>query len=109
MLGDSYKRGVEDYRREQGERREVPNRGISPYRSSRRSSSRSPRRRSRSPIRRRSPRRDDRRRNRGDRSIPKKECRVYVSNLSFNTRWMELKDLMKKGRYPDETNHPSGY
>lgn len=94
--GDSYKRGVEDYRREQGERREVPNRGISPYRSSRRSSSRSPRRRSRSPIRRRSPRRDDRRRNRGDRSIPKKECRVYVSNLSFNTRWMELKDLMKK-------------
>jgi hypothetical protein len=27
----------------------------------------------------------------------KKECRVYVGNLSFNVRWNDLKDFMREG------------
>jgi len=55
---------------------------------SRRSRSRSPRRRarSRSPIRK----------GRGGREVRGQECRVYVSNLSYEMKWMELKDVMKK-------------
>jgi len=65
----------------------------SPTRVSRRSRSRSPiRRRSRS----RSPRRDRGGRGKGGRDIRGKECRVYVSNLNYDVKWMELKDVMKK-------------
>ena len=66
--------------------------------------------RSRSPIRRssRSPVRDDRRdRDRRDRrsagqtrnkGTKGKAFRVYVTNLCFNVKWMNLKDLMKKSK-----------
>lgn len=66
----------------------------SPTRVSRRSRSRSPiRRRSRS----RSPRRDRGGRGKGGgRDVRGKECRVYVSNLNYDVKWMELKDVMKK-------------
>jgi RNA recognition motif-containing protein len=29
----------------------------------------------------------------------KKECRVYVGNLSFNVRWNDLKDFMREGGF----------
>ena len=53
-----------------------------------RSRSRSPRRRSRSPRRGG--------RGSGPRDVRGKECRVYVSNLTYDMKWMELKDVMKK-------------
>ena len=70
----------------------------SPTRVSRRSRSRSPiRRRSRS----RSPRRErgGRGGKGGNRDVRGKECRVYVSNLNYDVKWMELKDVMKKRKY----------
>ncbi|XP_065652187.1 myelin expression factor 2 [Hydra vulgaris] len=110
-LDDTYNRGVEDYRKEQDERRDyqrslTPNhspaqRSNSPGR--RRSRSRSPlRRRSRS--RSRSPRRHRDNRSGGGyrngsnigRTVRDKSCRVYVSNLNYDTKWMNLKDFMKK-------------
>jgi len=61
--------------------------------------------RSRSPIntrRSRSHSRDRGRRDsmsnrprRGERAVSGKECRVYVQNLPYDTRWMDLKDIMK--------------
>lgn len=99
-----------------------PNRGrsYSPH-STRSSSSRSrsrsysrPRSRSRSPYHRREyrgyysrsppgPRSPSRRyRSRSPppplRRKPLKECRVYVSNLPFDTAWHELKDFMRDGK-----------
>lgn len=84
-----YDRGILDYRKEQQKiKMESPKRNRS---------------RSRSPIQRsRSPRRDDRRgrdRRSGGASIKGtkgKEYRVYVNNLNFQVKWMNLKDLMKK-------------
>lgn len=29
----------------------------------------------------------------------KKECRVYVGNLSFGVKWNDLKDFMREGGY----------
>jgi len=90
-----YNRGVIDYRKEQGNNKEKME-THSPKRN--RSRSRSPLRRSRSP-------RDDRRdRDRRDRrsgpmrnkGTKGKEFRCYVTNLCFNVKWMNLKDLMKK-------------
>jgi len=54
-------------------------------------------RRSRSPRRqRRSRSRSPIRKGRGGREVRGQECRVYVSNLSYEMKWMELKDVMKK-------------
>jgi len=59
--------------------------------------------RSRSPVRHRrgrsrSPmRRDKKNEFASRRKIPDKECRVFVTNLNFDTKWMHLKDLMKRG------------
>lgn len=94
-----YNRGVIDYRKEQ-ENNKVKMEPQSPKRN--RSRSRSPLRRSRSP-------RDDRRdRDRRDRrsgvirnkGTKGKEFRCYVTNLCFNVKWMNLKDLMKKSKLP---------
>jgi len=54
-------------------------------------------RQSRSPRRqRRSRSRSPLRKNRGGRDVRGQECRVYVSNLNYEMKWMELKDVMKK-------------
>lgn len=103
-----YKRGVENFR---GENRTTPNkRGISLTTSdikmeSPRERNRS-RSRSRSPIRRsRSPRHDDRGRDRGrtrgggGKGTKGKEYRVYVNNMPYSVKWMNLKDLMKKSKF----------
>ena len=98
FLGE-YNRGIIDYRKEQ-ENTKIKMDSQSPKRN--RSRSRSPlRRRSRSPARddRRDRDRRDRRsgptRNKGTKG---KEFRVYVTNLCFNVKWMNLKDLMKKSK-----------
>lgn len=98
FLGE-YNRGVIDYRKEQENNKEKME-SQSPKRN--RSRSRSPLRRSRSP-------RDDRRdRDRRDRrsggpmrnkGTKGKEFRCYVTNLCFNVKWMNLKDLMKKSKF----------
>ena len=109
MTGE-YKRGVEDFRSES--RTTTNRRGISlaennikmeSPRERNRSRSRS---RSRSPIRRsRSPRHEDRGRDRnrnrgGGKGTKGKEYRVYVNNMPYSVKWMNLKDLMKKGKFP---------
>jgi len=62
----------------------------SPTRATRRSRSpqRQRRSRSRSPIRKS--------RGNGPRDVRGQECRVYVSNLNYDVKWMQLKDVMKK-------------
>ena len=52
--------------------------------------------RSRSPLR--TQRRSSPRRGGGGkaRDVKGKECRVYVSNLTYDVKWMELKDFLKK-------------
>lgn len=64
----------------------------SPVRVARRARSRSPLPQKR--LRSRSPR--SRGGNNGPRNVRGKECRVFVTNLPYEARWMELKDLMKK-------------
>ena len=69
----------------------------SPTRVLRRTRSRSPiRKRSRSPARRDN--RGGQRGRGGPRDVRGKDCRVYVSNLNYDIKWMELKDVMKKSR-----------
>jgi len=94
---DNYQRGFEDFRKERIGRGDMR----SPVGVKRDSQER--RFRSRSPIRSRSPSRDRGRRGsmanrprRGDRAVSAKECRVYVRNLPYDTRWMDLKDVMKR-------------
>lgn len=36
-------------------------------------------------------------RNRSSRHERGKECRIYVSNLPYNTKWQDIKDFFKKG------------
>ena len=55
--------------------------------------------RSRSPLKRNYDNKSRDGRSRGSaRQVRDKESRVYVSNMNYDMKWMELKDIMKKSK-----------